>query len=118
MAAARTYFRDHLVLFLLSVNCFLAVFAAIVAFLRLSSSHGNSYIVQYRSNLGVSAFKTGGVTELISFSLFALLILAINIVLSVRTYDINRQLSILILSLGVLLTVVDIIVSNALLVLH
>ncbi|MGH7233964.1 MAG: hypothetical protein ACREF7_00765, partial [Candidatus Saccharimonadales bacterium] len=77
-----------------------------------------SYIVQYRSNLGVSAFHTGGVSEILSFGVFALLILAINIVLSVRTYSINRNLAVIILSVGILLTTLDIIVSNSLLVLH
>lgn len=118
MATTKTFFRDHFVLLLLTVNVFLALFTAISVFLRLSSSHGNSYIVQYRSSLGVSAFKTGSVSELISFGIFALLILGINAVLSFRTYHINRSLAISVLGLGILLTVLDIIVSNALLVLH
>lgn len=118
MAATKTYFRDHFVLFLLTINCFLALFTATYVFLRLSSLHGNSYIVQYRSNLGVSAFKTGSVVDLISFGVFALLVLAINAVLSFRTYHINRSLAITVLSLGITLLVLDIIVSNALLVLH
>ncbi len=118
MAATKTFFRDHFVLLLLTVNVFLALFAVIFVLLRLSSSHGNGYIVQYRSSLGVSAFKTGSVLELISFSIFALLVLGINAVLSFKTYSINRNLSITVLCLGVLLTVLDIIVSNALLVLH
>ncbi len=118
MATTKTYFRDHFVLLLLTVNAFLALFAASFVFLKLSTSHNSSYIVQYRSNLGVSAFRTGGISEIISFALFALLILAINIVLSVRTYSINRNLTVIILSMGILLTTLDIIVSNSLLVLH
>ena len=118
MAATKKYFNDHFVLFLLTLNAFLAIFTAVFVLLRLSAGHGNSYIVQYRASLGVSAFKTGGVSELISFSVFALLIFVINAALSYRAYKIQRQLSISILSLGVLLIVLDIIVSNALLVLH
>jgi hypothetical protein len=74
--------------------------------------------MQYRSNLGVSAFHTGGVSEIVSFALFALLILTINTILSIRTYPINRNLAVTILSMGILLTTLDIIVSNSLLVLH
>ena len=118
MANTRTYFRDHFVLLLLTVNAFLALFAASFVFLKLSASHSNSYIVQYRSNLGVSAFRTGGVSEIASFGIFAILILGLNIVLSVRTYSINRNLAVIILSIGILLTALDIIVSNSLLVLH
>ena len=118
MATAKTYFHDHFVLFLLTINTFLAFFAAIVVFLRLSSSHGNSYIVQYRASLGVSAFKTGSVTTIISFAILALLLLAIDLVLSYKTYSISRHLAVMVLSMGLVLTVLDIIVSNALLVLH
>ena len=105
-------------LLLLTVNAFLAFFATSFVFLKLSSSQSNSYIVQYRSNLGVSAFHTGGVSEIVSFGIFALLVLAINVYLSIRTYSINRNLSVVILSIGVLLTALDIIVSNSLLMLH
>lgn len=118
MSAPKSYFQDHFVLFLLTLNSFLTVFAAIFIFLRLSSSHGNSYIVQYRGSLGVSAFKTGSVSEIISFGIFALLLLAINVVLSYKTYSIHRHVAISILSLGILLAVLDIIVSSALLALH
>lgn len=118
MATTRSYFRDHFVLLLLTVNTFLALFTTVFVLLRLVSSHGSSFIVQYRSSLGVSAFKTGNVNDLISFVIFALIILAINVVLSFRTYSINRNLAISVLSLGILLTVLDLIVSNALLALH
>jgi len=97
---------------------FFAFLAAIIVILRLASIHGGGYIVQYRSSLGISAFKNGGVSSLISFAVFALLILIINALLSNRTYQINRYLSVSILCLGILLTILDIIVSNALLVLH
>jgi hypothetical protein len=58
------------------------------------------------------------VLDLISFSVFAALILAINIGLSYRTYMIHRQLAVAVLSLGILLLILTIIISNALLVLR
>ena len=118
MASPKSYFHDHYVLFLLTVNGFLALLAAIVVVLRLSSGNVNSYIVEYRSSLGVSAFKTGSITELLSFSIFALVILAVNVILSIKMYTIQRNLAVGILSLGILLSVLDIIVSNSLLVLR
>jgi len=118
MATTKTYFHDHLVLFLLAINSFLAIFTATFVFLRLASDNGSSYIVQYRSSLGVSEYKTGGVSDIVSFGVFAILILIINVVLSTKTYTISRNLTIMILSLGILLTVIDLIVSNSLIVLH
>jgi hypothetical protein len=118
MTTKKSYFHDHYVLFLLTVNVFLAIFTAIFVFIRLSSINGSSYIVQYRPTLGVSAFKTGNITDMISFGIFALFIMIIGFFLSLRVYSINRQLSITVLSFGILLLVLDIIISNALIVLH
>ena len=116
--ASKKYFHDHLVLLLLSINAFLAVAGSVFILLRLSSSHGTSYIVQYRSSLGVNAFKQGSVVELLSFVAFAALVLSVHTMLSLRVYHIHRQLAIAILSLGILLLVLTIIISNALLVLR
>lgn len=118
MASNKKYFHDHVVLLLLSINAFLALAGSIFILLRLSTSHGNSYIVQYRSSLGVNAFKTGSVVDLLSFIAFAALVMAVHTTLSLRAYHIHRQLAITILSLGILLLLLTIIVSNALLVLR
>jgi hypothetical protein len=118
MAASKKYFHDHLVLLLLSVNAFLAVAGSIFILLRLSTSHGTGYIVQYRASLGINAFKTGSVIDLISFIAFALLVLAIHTALSLRAYKIHRQLAVAILGMGILLLILTVIVSNALLVLR
>jgi hypothetical protein len=118
MAASRKYFHDHLVLLLLSTQVFLALLSAVLVLLRLSSEHGGGYIVQYRSSLGIDAFKTGSVTELLSFIVFAFIVLITHSLLSLRCYRINRQLAVTILSFGILLLVTALIVSNALLVLR
>lgn len=121
MATTRKYFHDHLVLLLLSIEVFLALFAVIFVPLRLTSSHSNGYIVQCRdcsNQAALNRFMTGNITGLLSFIVFALIVLAIHVSLSMRTYRIHRQLSIAILSLGVLLLILTIIVSNALLVLR
>jgi hypothetical protein len=118
MTIPAKYLHDRLILLLLSTNVFLALFSSIFTLLRLSSNHGNGYIAQYRSNLGIGAFKNGSIAELFSFVVFAFMILAVHVSLSLRTYRIHRQLSIAVLALGVLLLILTIIVSNALLVLR
>ena len=120
MAASQKYFHDHLVLLLLSINTVLAFLASLFVLLRLSSGHGNGYIVQCRNCSDVASIKftNGSVVELLAFIGFALAVLAIHTILSIRTYQIHRLLSVTILSLGVLLLVLTIVVSNALLVLH
>ena len=64
MASNKQYFHDHLVLLLLSINAFLAVAGSLFILLRLSTSSGTGYIVQYRASLGINAFKTGDVIDL------------------------------------------------------
>ena len=118
MATPKKYFHDHLVLLLLSIDTFLTFVACIFVLLRLSSGHGNAYIVQFRPSLGINAYKTGSVAELLSFIGFALIVLVVHVLLSMRAYHIHRQLAVTILSLGLLLLVLTIIVSNALLVLR
>ena len=119
MAVPQKYLRDKVILLLVSVNVFFAFLAAALVVLRLSSGlGGEGYIVQYRSNLGFNAFKTGSVTDLLSFIAYVSVVCAINIALSINTYYLRRQLSIAILALGSLLLLLALIVSNALLVLR
>ncbi|HEY5152607.1 MAG TPA: hypothetical protein VII55_01400 [Candidatus Saccharimonadales bacterium] len=122
MAISKQYFHDHLVMLLLSVNAFLAVGGSIFILLSLGTghSHSNGYIIQCRdcSNpAAVNRFTNGNITGLLSFVVFAALVLAAHSVLSFRAYKIHRQLAIAILALGVLLLTLTIIVSNALLAL-
>ncbi|MBC7581809.1 hypothetical protein H7097_02980 [Aeromicrobium sp.] len=118
MTTSAKYFRDRVVMLLFSTIIFLGLALSLFVLLKLSSNHGNGFIVQYRSNLGLDAFKTGNVAGLLSFVGFAVLIPIVHILLSLRTYAIHRQLAIVILALGVLLLALAIIISNALLVLR
>jgi hypothetical protein len=118
MSTPKKYFHDHFVLLLLSINIFLAFAGSIYILVRLGTSHGSGYIVQYRPSLGISAYQAGSVLELFSFVGFALIVLVIHTALSLRAYKIHRQLAIAILYLGVLLLLLTVIISNALLVLH
>jgi hypothetical protein len=121
MVSPKTYFHDHLVMLLLSVNAFLALGGSLFILLSLESGHSNSYIIQCRdcSNAAaVSRFTNGSVSGLLAFVVFAVLVLAAHTILSLRAYKIHRQLAIAILALGVLLLTLTVIVSNALLVLR
>lgn len=118
MLIPKNFFHDRVVLLLLSINTFLALLGSLLILLRLDSSRPDGYIVQYRANLGLSAFKSGGASTLVSFILFSLLILAFHTVLSMRIYPIRRHFAIAILALALLLLMLSIIVSNALLVLR
>jgi hypothetical protein len=119
MPISKKYLHDKLILLLLSANIFLALLCTVLIFLRLNIGQGaEGYIIEYRSNLGISAFRVGGVFGLIGFAAFAIMLAIFNVVLSVRTYRVRRELALSVLAAGVLLLLLATIVSNALMVLH
>lgn len=117
MATEKRYLHDKLVLLLLSVDSFLTLLGTVTLLLKLGNSSPQYHIIQYRSDLGLSAFKNGTATSLIAFIVFMWLILIINTVLSYRMYNFRREYAVVILSLSLLLIVLAMIVSNALIVL-
>jgi len=117
MNIPKQYFRDRLILLLLSLNAFLTFLTFIFLIFRLGDGH-SSYIVQYRQSLGADAFTAGTVWQLISFGLFAIVMLVGNLLLSIRMYLIHRQLSSVVLGMATLLLIFGLVVSNALLILR
>ncbi len=118
MDIPKKYFHDRTILLLLTTNLFLAVLSVIMILLRLDVSTPDGYIVEYRSNLGLSAFKNGSATTIVSFIVFAVLVLVFHTFLSIRVYEVRRQFSVVALALALLLLVLTLVVSNALLVLR
>ena len=72
---AQKYFRDRMVLLLLTVNAFLTALIAILVLLRLSDGRGDSYFIQYRANLGLNAYTVGSSWGIVAFLFFAIFIL-------------------------------------------
>lgn len=85
--------------------------------LRLDSSTGR-YIVEYRSNAGLSAFQPGDSSTLVAFVLFGIIVLVLQTILSIRAYSFHRQFAVVILAMSSLLLILSNIVSNALLALR
>jgi len=112
----KNYLHDRLVLLLLTINTFITALLSLLIMLRMDSSRAESYITQYRANLGVDAFHSGSGTAFFSFIAFAVVVLLFNTVLSMRVYPLHRQFAIVVLGLGLLLLVMALFVSNALLV--
>lgn len=115
MHIPKRYLHDRQVLLLLTLNGFLT--ALVVANIALKlSGHAGLYVVERRANLGLAAFKTGGVQTFFAFMAFSLVLAVYHFVLSLKLYVIRRAAAIASLALGTLLLVLTLIVSNALLV--
>jgi hypothetical protein len=117
MHIPKNFFHDRLILLLLTSSAFAAILNAILILLRLDSSRG-TYIVQYRANLGISAYRPGDSTTFLTFVLFGFVIFAAQLFLSMRAYQIKRAYAVVISALSLLLILLAIIVSNSLLALR
>jgi hypothetical protein len=116
MHIPKQYFQDRFILLVLSFNTFLTFLTALFLLFRIGGGH-RTYFVQYRQNLGPDAFVVGSLWQLLSFGIFALFVLGFNLFLSIRMYDIHRQLSVVVLGMGTVLLVFCLVVINALLIL-
>ncbi len=115
---AKRYLHDRLVLLLVSINTFLAVVTTVWVLFHLDPGRSNGYIVEYRVNRGLSAFKTGSTADILAFIFFVAFILVFNTLLSRHVYHIRRYFAVVILAMTTLLLSLALIVSNALLVLR
>jgi hypothetical protein len=118
MDIPQKYLHDKAVLALVSANAFLTILVIITVLLRLSGNTAEGFIVQYRENLGLNAFQAGNAFDMLTFILFALIVMAVSTGLSLRVYELKRQLAMTVLGLCSLLLILTLIVSNALLVLQ
>jgi len=118
MHVPKNYFHDKTVLALLSALLFLVIATVLSIIARVITGDGSDYFVEYRSNVGISAFRTAGLADMLTFIWFSLLIAVFSIGLSIRTYHIKRQLSHVVLLLGGLLVLLALIVSHSLLALR
>lgn len=114
----KSFFRDHFLLFLFSLDIFSSLFTFVLVMLRITYNHNSSYIVRYRPILGLSEYMTGSIANLIALASFSIIVTIAIVLFSYKSYKINRNLSIAILSIGLLLIILDLIVSNSIIYLH
>lgn len=117
MQISQKYLHDRLVLLLLSANVFLTLLGSVLIFLRLSGTQGGPLIVTYKANEVVDSYVRGNSTDILLFVVFLFMTLGLNIALSARIYGRHRSYALTVLGLGTLVSVLTVIVSNALLVL-
>ncbi len=115
MHIPKHYFHDRTVLALLGVNSILVLFAVLFVVLRVDPAESSTQIVQYRSNLGIGAFKSGSLAEFQLIALFAVLQYVFSWTLSMRLYVHRRHLAIALLALTTFVLILTPVVSDALL---
>lgn len=115
MELTKKYIHDKIMLLLASSNVFLAFLCTVSLLLRMSNTGAaENFIIEYRPNLGISAFQSGSVLDMASFAIFALVVAVLSIMISVNTYKVRRALSVIVLASGIILLLMAIVISNAL----
>lgn len=104
MKIPKNYFHDRGLLLVLSLNVFLAFSTLVLLVFRLSGSHSIPYIAYRQNQFGNSVYTAANSSwQLLIFGVFALLVLGLNMLLSMRMYRIHRQLSVVVLVMGTIL---------------
>ena len=115
MAGSKKFIHDRIVLLLVSINAFLAVAGSLFILFRLGATHSTGLIVEYRQNLGLSAYKPGSSTTFLAFIIFLLAVFGYHLFLSHKVYHLRRQFALTVLGMGTLLIILAIVTSSALL---
>lgn len=111
---AKKYFHDRFVLLMLTINIFLTIVCIAAVLFRLGDT-SSSYIDAYRANLGLDAYSVGGVSQIIAFAIFSVLVVVGQGFLSFRLHRIRKEVAWMVMALATLLLILSIIVSNSLL---
>lgn len=110
----KKYFQDRPILFLNLVVILGALINVIASLLRIDTSQSVA-TVRYVAALDIAGYVMGGVIQLYSFAVFAVLIAVVAVFLSARLYTQKRELSLLILSLTIITLLFNLIVSGSIL---
>lgn len=111
----RQYSHDRTVLLFLAINAFLVFLVIASLLLRLGGGSNTSYFSAYRSNLGLSAFQPGGVSNILAFIGFAVIVYSFQFVFSKKLYRIKRDGSLVVLFMTTIILFFALVIGNALL---
>lgn len=116
MRIPEKYFHDKTILGLLVVNTAFLMIGVLSILLRVNPAEGETYIVQYRANLGNLALKSGPLSEIQSFILFFVIVAVASVFLSMRLYGHRRHVSTLLLGMTPFLILLGVVISDRLIV--
>jgi hypothetical protein len=118
MTIPSRYFHNRSILLFLIINSVLVLVGTLLILFRLDSDTTTSYIIEYRANLGIGEYAIGSALDVAGFVFFLLMNFALSILISLRTFGHRRHLAIAVLAICILISLLTIIVSNALMALR
>lgn len=98
----------------LIINSILVLLGTVLILFRLDSGTTTNYIIEYRANYGIGEYERGFALDMAGFIFFMLLNFAVCVFLSLRTFPVRKHIAVAVLGICTLLSLLTIIVSNAL----
>ncbi|MBI2589202.1 hypothetical protein HYW35_03310 [Candidatus Saccharibacteria bacterium] len=114
MELPKKFLHDRLVLLLISLLAVVLVVGVSLVLLRFDVSNNPTTIVAYRPNISGSSYQSGKPIDIYSLALFMIITAFAAVVLSARTYFVQRYVSVFILVSGLFLLILSTIVANSL----
>ncbi len=118
MTIPSRYFHNRSILLLLIINSILVLFGSLAVLFRLDSGTTTNYIIEYRANLGIGEYEIGSALDIAGFVFFLIINFALCVFISLRSFAVRKNVAIMILAISCLLSLLTIIVSNALMALR
>lgn len=118
MTIPSRYFHSRSILLFLIINSVLVLTGSLLVLFRLDSGTTTNYIIEYRANYGIGEYERGFALDMAGFIFFLLINFAICVFLSLRAFPIRRHIAVMVLVICSLLSLLTIIVSNALMALR
>lgn len=118
MTIPSRYFHNRSILLLLIINTILVLTGSLLILFRLDSNTTTNYIIEYRANLGIGEYEIGSALDIAGFVFFLLINFALCVLISLRTFIVRRHVAVMMLAISALLSLLTIIVSNALMALR
>lgn len=114
MELPKKYLHDRLILGLLTLMAILVVIGVSLVLLRFDPSRNPTTTAAYRPNITGTQYQSGKPIDIYSLAIFMIFTSAAALLLSVRTYNVRRFVSVFILASTVFILILSMIVSNAL----
>ena len=118
MTIPSRYFHSRSILLFLIINSVLLLVGSLMILFRLDSGTTTNYIIEYRANYGIGEYERGYALDMAGFIFFLLINFAIAVFLSLRTFSIRKHVAVAVLVICSLISLLTIIVSNALMALR
>src|SRR3990167_2723849 len=114
MELPKKFFHDRTVLLLVMLLSVLLVIGVSLVLLRFDVSNNPTTIVAYRPNISGGSYQSGMPIDIYSLALFMIITAFAAVILSARTYFVQRYVSIFILVSSLFLLILSTIVANSL----